>query len=97
MTIHAADGRHRLLRRATMALLLVVLASCAAGEASPPEPTVEDITLMRRVVGPDMGVKASGGVRDYAGAIALLRAGANRLGCSSSVAIVSGQQSSGGY
>lgn len=59
--------------------------------------TVEDITLMRRVVGPDMGVKASGGVRDYAGAIALLRAGANRLGCSSSVAIVSGQQSSGGY
>jgi deoxyribose-phosphate aldolase len=59
--------------------------------------TVEDITLMRRVVGPDVGVKASGGVRDYAGALALLRAGANRLGCSSSVEIVTGQQSRGGY
>jgi deoxyribose-phosphate aldolase len=59
--------------------------------------TVEDITLMRRVVGPDVGVKASGGVRDYAGALALLRAGANRLGCSSSVAIVTGKQSGGGY
>ncbi len=59
--------------------------------------TVEDIALMRRVVGPDVGVKASGGVRDYKGALALLRAGANRLGCSSSVAIVTGKQGSGGY
>lgn len=59
--------------------------------------TVEDIALMRAVVGPDMGVKASGGVRDYETALAMLRAGANRLGCSSSVAIVTGGKASGGY
>jgi deoxyribose-phosphate aldolase len=59
--------------------------------------TVEDIALMRRLVGPDMGVKASGGVKDYPTAIALLRAGANRLGASSSVALVTGGKASGGY
>ena len=59
--------------------------------------TAEDIELMRAVVGPDLGVKASGGVRDHAGALAMLRAGANRLGCSSSVAIVTGGKGSGGY
>lgn len=50
--------------------------------------TVEDIVLMRKVVGPNMGVKASGLVRDYNKAIALISAGANRLGCGSSVAII---------
>jgi deoxyribose-phosphate aldolase len=59
--------------------------------------TVEDITLMRRLVGPDMGVKASGGVRDYAGAVAMIKAGANRLGTSASVAIVTGGEGKGGY
>lgn len=59
--------------------------------------TVEDVALMRAVVGPDMGVKASGGVRDYETAVNMLRAGANRLGCSSSVAIVTGGKGSGGY
>lgn len=52
--------------------------------------TVEDISLMRRIVGPNMGVKASGGIRDYDKALILLAAGANRLGCVSSVAIVTG-------
>jgi len=52
--------------------------------------TVEDIALMRRVVGPPMGVKASGGVRDYDKAVALLNAGANRIGAVASVAIVTG-------
>lgn len=52
--------------------------------------TVEDIALMRRIVGPNMGVKASGGVRDYDKAITLIGAGANRLGCVSSVAVVTG-------
>jgi deoxyribose-phosphate aldolase len=52
--------------------------------------TVEDISLMRRIVGPNMGVKASGGIRDYDKAISLIGAGANRLGCVSSVAIVTG-------
>jgi|SRR3989344_1977195 len=50
--------------------------------------TVEDVKLMRKVVGKKMGVKASGGIRDFATAKAMLKAGANRLGCSASVAIV---------
>jgi deoxyribose-phosphate aldolase len=52
--------------------------------------TVEDVALMREVVGPDIGVKASGGIRDRATALAMLEAGATRLGCSAGVAIVSG-------
>ena len=59
--------------------------------------TVHDIELMRRVVGDDVGVKASGGIRDYETAIGMLKAGANRLGCSSSVAIVQGKQGQEGY
>lgn len=52
--------------------------------------TVEDIKLMRRVVGEEFGVKASGGVRDYETAVAMLEAGANRIGASAGVAIVEG-------
>jgi deoxyribose-phosphate aldolase len=52
--------------------------------------TVEDIALMRRVVGPDMGVKASGGVRTTEDAEKMRLAGANRIGASASVAIVTG-------
>ena len=52
--------------------------------------TVEDVALMRRVVGPKMGVKASGGIKDYATAVAMINAGATRLGTSASVAIVTG-------
>jgi len=59
--------------------------------------TVEDIALMRRVVGRDMGVKASGGVRTYKNAIALIGAGASRIGCVSSVAIVTGAEGAGSY
>ncbi len=59
--------------------------------------TVHDVALMRRTVGPTMGVKASGGVRDAKDAKAMLEAGATRLGASASVAIVSGQRSSGSY
>lgn len=51
--------------------------------------SVHDVALLRRAVGPAMGVKASGGVRDAASARALLEAGATRLGASASVAIVS--------
>ena len=54
--------------------------------------TVEDVRLMRQTVGPDMGVKASGGVRDYAGAVEMIKAGATRLGTSSGVKIVSGNK-----
>ncbi|WP_213876377.1 deoxyribose-phosphate aldolase [Pseudomonas sp. dw_358] len=53
--------------------------------------TVADIQLMRRVVGPAMGVKASGGVRDAQTAQAMIDAGATRLGSSSGVAIVKAQ------
>lgn len=56
----------------------------------------EDLALMRSIVGPDMGVKASGGIRDYATAVAMIEAGANRLGCSASVAIVSDRAASSG-
>lgn len=57
--------------------------------------TVEDITLMRQTVGPDIGVKASGGVRDLAAVRSLIAAGATRIGASSSVAIVNGAQGEG--
>lgn len=51
--------------------------------------TIADVKLLRKVVGPDFGVKASGGIKTRAQAEALVRAGANRLGTSSSVAICS--------
>ncbi|RKQ32680.1 deoxyribose-phosphate aldolase [Oceanobacillus halophilus] len=50
--------------------------------------TVEDIRLMRETVGPEIGVKASGGVRDRETALAMIDAGASRIGASSSIAIV---------
>lgn len=52
--------------------------------------TVDDIALMRGVVGDKLGVKASGGVRTPGDALAMLNAGANRLGTSAGVAIVRG-------
>jgi deoxyribose-phosphate aldolase len=53
--------------------------------------TVEDIAMMRRIVGSEIGVKASGGVRTAEDAVKMAAAGANRLGASASVAIVTGQ------
>jgi len=58
--------------------------------------TVEDIQLMRRIVGPKFGVKASGGVRTYDDAIRMIEAGATRIGASASIAIVTGAPASGG-
>jgi deoxyribose-phosphate aldolase len=57
--------------------------------------TAEDIALMRRVVGPDLGVKASGGVRDLETALQMIAAGATRIGASASVAIVTGGKGEG--
>ena len=51
--------------------------------------TAEDVALMRRTVGPEMGVKASGGVHNRAEALAMIEAGATRIGASSGIAIVS--------
>ena len=59
--------------------------------------TVEDVALMRRTVGPVLGVKASGGVRDAEGARAMVEAGATRIGASASVAIVQGGSSNSSY
>ncbi|CAH0122309.1 Deoxyribose-phosphate aldolase [Paenibacillus sp. CECT 9249] len=59
--------------------------------------TVEDVALMRKTVGPEMGVKASGGVRDIDVARRLIAAGANRLGASASVAVVTGGKGKEGY
>ncbi len=52
--------------------------------------TVEDVKLLREAVGPRFGVKASGGIRDAKTALAMIAAGATRLGTSASVAIVTG-------
>jgi deoxyribose-phosphate aldolase len=49
---------------------------------------VEDIALMRKTVWPNMGVKASGGIKNWNDAISMIEAGANRLGVSSGVAII---------
>lgn len=53
--------------------------------------TVRDVRLMRRAAGDAMGVKAAGGIRTREDALAMIAAGATRLGCSAGVAIVSGQ------
>ena len=52
--------------------------------------TVEDVRLMRQTVGKNMGVKAAGGIRTYADAVAMIEAGANRIGTSTAVAIIKG-------
>lgn len=60
--------------------------------------TIDDIKLMRKTVGPDMGVKASGGVRSIADANAMIAAGATRLGTSNGVDIMKGNiADAGGY
>ncbi|HBG9553242.1 deoxyribose-phosphate aldolase [Enterococcus faecalis] len=56
---------------------------------------VADIRLMRETVGPDMGVKASGGVHNAEEALAMIEAGATRIGASTGVAIVSGATGEG--
>lgn len=50
--------------------------------------TVEDVALMRQTVGPDLGVKAAGGIRNLQDAQAMIAAGATRIGASAGVAIV---------
>ena len=58
---------------------------------------IEDIELMREAVGPIMGVKASGGARTLEAAKAFIKAGATRIGTSSGVAIMKGQESHDSY
>ncbi|GAA0119464.1 deoxyribose-phosphate aldolase [Clostridium perfringens] len=59
--------------------------------------TPEDIKLMRETVGPDMGVKASGGVRSIEDAEAVIKNGATRIGASASIAICEGTVSDSTY
>jgi len=59
--------------------------------------TSEDIALMRRVVGPEMGVKASGGVRTFEDAEKMIKAGATRIGTSGGIAIVTGGENKTNY
>ena len=59
--------------------------------------TGADVALMRRTVGGGMGVKASGGIRTYETALAMVRAGATRLGLSASVAVARGGTGAGPY
>jgi deoxyribose-phosphate aldolase len=59
--------------------------------------TVEDVALMRKTVGPDVGVKASGGVRGLEDAKAMIEAGATRIGASSGVSIAKGELSNSDY
>lgn len=56
--------------------------------------TVEDVVLLRSVVGKDFGVKAAGGIRTYDDAIKIVQAGANRIGTSNAIAIISGKTGS---
>jgi deoxyribose-phosphate aldolase len=50
--------------------------------------TTADIAFMRKIVGPDMGVKASGGIKDFKDAMAMIEAGANRIGAGAGVTII---------
>jgi len=54
--------------------------------------TVEDVRLMQQTVGENMGVKAAGGIRTYADAVAMIEAGADRIGTSTAVTIIKGAQ-----
>jgi deoxyribose-phosphate aldolase len=54
--------------------------------------TVADVALMRKIIGPKMGVKASGGIKDFETAAAMIAAGATRIGAGAGVAIVGGAE-----
>ncbi|MEW6278671.1 MAG: deoxyribose-phosphate aldolase [Candidatus Eremiobacterota bacterium] len=59
--------------------------------------TAHHVSLMRKTVGPDVGVKASGGIRDLETAQEMVKAGATRIGASASVKIVQGEKGTGNY
>ena len=59
--------------------------------------TIDDVRLMRKTVGPDMGVKAAGGVRTLDDAMAMIEAGATRIGTSGGIKILAGERITDGY
>jgi len=64
---------------------------------APTGATAEDVSLMRKIVGLEMGVKASGGIRTIKDVLKMIKAGANRIGTSSSVEIIEGKEGSSKY
>ena len=90
-TAHLTDAeKERACRLAVEAGAHFVKTSTGFG---PGGATVEDVRLMRRTVGPKVGVKAAGGIRDPEIAARMVAAGADRIGASASVKIVTGQRS----
>lgn len=99
---HAADAHLKVIIEAAMltdeekvaACLLAVDAGADYVKTStgfgPGGATLEDVALMRAVVGPEIGVKAAGGIRTTETALTMLAAGASRIGASSGIAIVEG-------
>ena len=97
---HAADALVKVIIEAALLTDAEKVAACLLAVASgsdyvktstgfgPGGATTADVALMRRVVGPDIGVKAAGGIRSYADARAMIAAGATRVGASAGVAIV---------
>ena len=97
---HAADALVKVIIEAALltdeekvaACLLVVAAGADYVKTStgfgPGGATAADVALMRRVVGPAIGVKAAGGIKTYADARAMIAAGASRIGASAGIAIV---------
>jgi len=85
----ALDTEHKIVgcALAKLAGAAFVKTSTGFGKAGA---TVEDVALMRQVVGPELGVKASGGIRTADDVRRMVAAGANRIGASASVAIVTG-------
>lgn len=86
----AALDRDRVVAAAAVARAAGVAYVKTSTGFGPGGATPEAVALLRRVVGDGLGVKASGGVRTAAQAVAMLRAGASRIGTSASVAIVTG-------
>ena len=84
----AKERACRLAMRGGAAFVKTSTGFAADGRGRKGGATVHDVALMRRVVGSAMGVKASGGIRTYEDADAMFAAGADRIGCSASVAIV---------
>jgi deoxyribose-phosphate aldolase len=97
---HALGGSVKVIIEATYLTDEEKVEACALSKAAgadyvktstgfgPSGATVEDVALMRRVVGPEMGVKAAGGIKTAEDAKAMIAAGATRIGASASVKIV---------
>jgi len=98
--VHEHDARVKVIIEAALLTRREKILACLLAHAAeadfvktstgfgPGGATLEDVNLMRRVVGGGMGVKAAGGIRTYPEALAMIAAGANRIGASAGVSIV---------